>query len=533
MSQTPLHSRLPATAWLAVALGALALAVTHACVTVLVPDLSRFTFDSAEYALAGRAWLETGRLATPFIHSALLPGAPGPPFPLLAGHPLVPALDALAFALAGPREDATLGPAMLAYVACVLLVVRLTLALAPSRAAALAAGAAFALSPWALGFACEGRTEMPFAALLTAALILLARMGAAPRPFWLGVTLGLAQLARPVALPLLPALGLGLLLLAPDGKRLRSIALALAGFAPLASLTVLYKWAATGHPFADAGSYLLVTGISPEWAVSRLNRMSPPPDAIAWVRERPRAFADKLLRDARSVTYGVWVAAGRWPVALATGAAVLALVRGEPRARAFVVALSGAAALLLLLVCATVPDPRMMFPLLPAGMALGFAGVARLAESLLAGRRVAVLLAAALAVLASAVPLARVWRDAAGAGATARGFRAAEWRELCVGLTPLLPRDAFLASDAAPWIAWYTRHAVTTVPLQPSDFVAWAQRSRPGAVVITNEWMVTRPLEEAWRESFERHLPPAGYRFVGRSSGGRLEAVVFTRAIEP
>ena len=34
------------------------------------------------------------------------------------------------------------------------------------------------------------------------------------------MTLGLAQLARPVALPLLPALGLGLWLLAPDGKRL-------------------------------------------------------------------------------------------------------------------------------------------------------------------------------------------------------------------------------------------------------------------------------------------------------------------------
>ena len=44
------------------------------------------------------------------VHPAALGSAPGPPFPLLVGHPLVPALDALAFALAGPDPLRHVGP---------------------------------------------------------------------------------------------------------------------------------------------------------------------------------------------------------------------------------------------------------------------------------------------------------------------------------------------------------------------------------------------------------------------------------------
>jgi 4-amino-4-deoxy-L-arabinose transferase-like glycosyltransferase len=534
MSQTPPRPGWPPLAWAAIGFTALALGMVHAWVTVIAPDASRFTFDSAEYALAGRAWLETGRLVTPFIHSALLRLAPTPPFPLLVGHPLVPALDAAAFALFGPREDATLVPALLAHAACAVLVVKLALALAPSRLASLAAGATFALSPWALGFACEGRTEMPFAALLTGAFVLLARLPDAPRPFWLGVTLGLAQLARPVLLPLLPAVGLGIWLLVPPGGRWRAVALALAGFVPLASLTAFYKWATTGSPFTEVTGYLLLTGLSPEWAVSRLNRMLPPPDAAEWLRQHPQAFADKLARNVRNVSYGAWLSAGRWPVALAAAGAVLALVRGDRRSRVVVLALAGSTALLLLLTCATVPDPRMLFPLLPAGVALGFAGASRLADLLGPARRAAMAVVAAAAVLAGGVALARSWRATSpAAGSHPGAFRAREWRALCDGLAPLLPRDALIASDAAPWIAWYTRHPVTTVPLLPTDFASWPARSRPAAVVVTNEWMVTRPLEGAWREVLERRVPPMGYRFVGHASSGRLEAVVFARANEP
>src|SRR5262245_1016460 len=238
----PVPPRLSKLAWCALALAAEVVVLVHRHVTVTGPDADRFTFDSAEYALAGRAWLETGLLETPFVHPAALGNAPGPPFPLLVGHPLVPALDALAFAIAGRNADATLLPSMLAFVACVLLVARLSLALAGSRTMAIAAAAAFASSPWALRFACEGRTEMPFAALFTWALLLLCELPVAPRPVALGIALGLAHLARPVVVPLLPVLALGFWMLSPPAERARFGIRALAGFLPLAALTALYKW---------------------------------------------------------------------------------------------------------------------------------------------------------------------------------------------------------------------------------------------------------------------------------------------------
>jgi len=530
MPSTPLRPRLRTPAWCALALAAVVVVLVHRHVTVTGPDAERFTFDSAEYALAGRAWLETGRLETPFVHPAALGSAPGPPFPLLVGHPLVPALDALAFAIAGRTADATLLPSMLAFVACVLLVARLALALAGSRAAAIAAAAAFATSPWALKFACEGRTEMPFAALLTAALLLLCELPEAPRPLALGIVLGFAHLARPVVVPLLPALALAFWWLSPPAERARFGVRALAGFLPLAALTAVYKWAATGSPFFDVGGYLVLTGISPEWAVARLNRMTPPPDALAWVREHPAAYADKLARSLRSIAYGAWLAVGRGPGALAGMAALLTIARGDARARRFARALAAITALLTLLAAATVPDPRMLFPLLPAGVALTFAAIARLAEAQVRWRRPAFAIAAALVVLMSAVPLVRQWQALRFGDPRARaGLSGTEWRELGAAVAPLLPDAGLVASDAAPWIAWYTRRPTTAVPLEPRELLTWPARLRPEAVVLTNEYLIHQPLEGSWRVLFERDEPPAGFRLAGHVHAGRLEAAVFTR----
>ena len=538
MSTTP---RPPALAWVSLALAAAALASAHAFVTVVRPGIERFTFDSAEYALAGRAWLETGRLQTLFIYPAMLGGVPGPPFPLLAGHPLVPALDALVFAIAGPTPDATLVPSLVAFVACVLLVARLALALGGSRAAALGAAAAFAFSPWALGLACEGRSEMPFAALLTAAILLLWELPMAPRPLALGVVLGLAHLARPVVVPLLPGFALGVWLLSPPGRRRHSCLLALAGFLPIAALTALYKWTAAGSPFAGSGSYLLLTGLSPEWALSRINRITPPPDALAWIAAHPAAFAGKVARGAVSIVSGAF---GRTPMTggFAVLAASFALARGSREERAFVFSLAAMAALLALGAAATVASPRMLFPFLPAGVSLAFAGVAWLTELKPRLRRPLLASVAALAVLAGGVPLARYWHalrfGAPAASAPAGpsipaqplvGLTAAEWHVLSAAVTPLLPRDGLVATDVAPWIAWHTRRPTTIVPLEPSALLTWPERLRPDAVVLTNEYLILQPLEDAWRQVFQRGEPPAGYQLAGRVHAGRLEAVVFTR----
>jgi 4-amino-4-deoxy-L-arabinose transferase-like glycosyltransferase len=530
LAQPEHETRLPPLAWAGIAFGSLALAMTHVRLSVLVPDAARFSFDSAEYALAGRAWLETGRLVTPFVHPAALGISPGPPYPLLVGHPLVPALDAIAFAVAGLDPLVTLVPAVLAFVLSVLVTTRLTLALSGSRVAALGAGAAFGLSPWALRFASEGLSEMPFTAFLTLAFLLLWQLPQRPRPVWLGVALGLAHLTRPVVVPLLPAVVLALVLLSPPGQWPRMLLRVLVGFLPLAVLTGLYKWMSTGSPTSDVGSYLLLTGVSPEYAVSRLNRMTPPPDAFAWIRAHPGEWAGKLVRNLRSVLYGAWWLGGRWPGVFAGLAGLAALLRGDRRARGFVLAVAVVAGLLALLASATVADPRMLFPLLPVGLALAFAGVARLAEALSGGRRAVVAVAAALAVLATALPLAREWRASLAGGLAGRSaFREREWQGLGNDVRSLLPDNALVASDVAPWIAWYARHAVTLVPLAPTDLVSGPERLRPGAVVLTNEWLISRPGEEAWKDLFERRQAPPGFQVAGVIRSGRLEALVMTR----
>jgi hypothetical protein len=333
MAHSDREARLPATVWWLLAIGAAALAYAHARITVVGPDAARFSFDSAEYALAGRMWLETGRLATPFVHPAALGSSPGPPYPLLVGHPLLPALDALAFALFGLDPLVTLLPAALAFVATVLLVAKLALALSGSRAAALGAAGSFALTPWSLRFASEGLSELPFTALLTAAFFVLWRLPERPRPWLLGVLLGLAQLTRPVAVPLLPAFALGVVVLSPPGQALAVSARTLLAFAPLAALTALYKWVAIGTPFAEVGGYLLLTGAAPEFVVSKLNRMTPPPDALAWIRAHPGEWIAKLVRNILSVSYGVWAQGGRWPVAAALVTGAVVAFRGPARAR--------------------------------------------------------------------------------------------------------------------------------------------------------------------------------------------------------
>lgn len=534
MIRNATEHRLSPLVWPVLAFAATVLGLAHAWLVVVLPDAARFSFDSAEYALAGRTWLETGRLMTPFVHPAALGASPGPPYPLLAGHPLVPALDAAAFALLGQDPLVTLLPALIAYVATVLLTARLAWALTRSNAAAFAAGLAFAVTPWALRFASEGLSEMPFAALFTAALWLLWELPERPRPFVLGAVLGLAHLTRPVLVPLLPVLLPAIVLLAPRAARVPTLVRVLLVFVPLAALTALYKAFASGSAFHDVGGYLLLTGTSPEYVVARLNRMTPPPDGLAWLRAHPELFLEKLVRGARSIAYGAWTQGGRWPGLLAAFAIARALIGREARARAYALAVAGLCALLVLLGSATVADPRMLFPLLPVGIALGMSALVRAAELAGQGRRNVVAVATAAVVVLSAWPLVREWRAAATAGAPPRSaYHEHEWRGIGNLVSVMLPLRGLVASDAAPWIAWFTGLPVTLVPLTPEALVNGPERLRPAAVVLTNEWLIDRPGEQAWRRMFDSHQPPPGFGFAGHVRSGRLEAVVFVRAGVP
>jgi hypothetical protein len=368
---------------------------------------------------------------------------------------------------------------------------------------------------------------MPFAALFTMALVLLLDTPARPRPFALGVVLGLAHLTRPVMAPLLPAWLVAVAAVTPRGRRGRSLAFAALGFAPCAIALAVYQAAATGVPLAGAGGYLVLASLTPDLAVGRINRMMPPPEPLAFLAAHPGLLPAKFLAAVPSEA---------WQVALRLGrplAALLALrlfAPADARERGFRVALFGSAALLLALSALTVPDPRMVFPLLPALVAVAFDEARRLLESRGFGPRGVALACAALLLAGGARAALSDWRRAAGGVPDREGFREREWSELGERLDAALPPGVTVASDAAPWVAWYARRPATLVPLGFDGLRELEARTALGALVVTNEWLIHRPGEAEWRGAFEGRAAPAGWTESRRVAAGRLAAVVFTRA---
>jgi hypothetical protein len=176
----------------------------------------------------------------------------------------------------------------------------------------------------------------------------------------------------------------------------------------------------------------------------------------------------------------------------------------------------------------------MLFPLLPVAFALGFSGLTRALEAAGRGRRGLVAAAALGAVLLSLVPLASEWRQALAGGLAGRSqFRESEWSGIGLSVRSMLPEAGLVASDAAPWVAWFTRRPVTLVPLAPEALVDGPERLRPAAVVLTNEWLISRPGEERWKALFDQRAAPTDFEFVGHVRSGRLEAVVFRRIGSP
>ncbi|HEY6866263.1 MAG TPA: hypothetical protein VI792_03335 [Candidatus Eisenbacteria bacterium] len=511
--------------WAAIAAGALAVLLVHLEIVVRRTGVARFTFDSAEYALAGRMLAHTGRLATPFAHPSVLASIPGPPFPLIVGHPLVPVLDALVFALGGARPALTLVPTAIAYLAAAVLTAALARRVSASRAVPWIAAGAFALSPIVLRFATEGLSELPFTALFAGALVLLWDLPERPRPFVLGLVLGLGHLARPVVVPLLPAWIAATWALSPPGRRGSAVGRLLAGFLPCAAALALYKWVAIGNPFADVAGYLLLARTAPGLTIARLNRTFPAPTPWGALAAHPAALLDKMVAHAPSLLYAAFTRTGR-----VIGALVLfrLVLPGAGRERVFRLTVLACALLLAALALATVPDPRMVLPLVPAFLALGLDEADRLARARGLGNAGALALGLALALGSSALPALATWRDAWREHAPAEGrFRESEWRDLGAALDRVLPREGLVASDAAPWIAWYAGRNATLVPLEPAMLTPMDRRSRIGAVALTNEWLIDQPGEEVWRAWFEGTARDPGWVRADSVSAGRLAAVVF------
>jgi 4-amino-4-deoxy-L-arabinose transferase-like glycosyltransferase len=513
----------------------------HAWWTIARFDQARFTYDSAQYALAARELAETGRLLTPYSYVGPLRAASGPPWPLLAGHPLVPLLQAPVFAVFGAGPWSSLVPVVFAHLLAVLLGALLVLELGGGLLLAGAVGVALAGSPMMLAFATDGLSEMPFTAAWTAAMLVLARTartrpaavgtrdpgsGRGRWPLVLGALLGLAHLARPVVAPTLPLWLAGAAWAAPPGRRLRTAAAVAAAFAPLAGAWLLYKQVTLGQPFFEVGNIMLLTGLAPGFGEYDVARLLHPPDAVAWIAAHPEAFAAKLATNVPAMGLAA-LRLGGWALGLAFAWAVLQPAR-DGRGPLRLVA-GGSLALLAALCALTLVRPHYLFPMLPTTLAMGAVAL----ERTLRRSRLPALTAGALVVAAllwsSWRPLARDWARARN-DARPAGFTGREVAALGAAIARRLPAGTIIASDMAPWISWYARRASVNLPFAIADLAELRDRHGVQAVVVTNHWLVARQGNEAWRDVHLERVTPAGWAPAGVVTSGRLHARVLVAA---
>ena len=497
-------------------------------ITVAGTDRARLTFDSAEYAVAGRTLARTGQIATTFVlpHESMVPRRP--PFPLILGHPAVPMLDAAMFRLQGEHASLTVIPAMLAALVLVALALRLALALGASEPLAALAALAVAIHPRVLYYASEGLTELPFAALLMAATLLLARQLTPRRSLALGLVLGLGHLVRPVMVPLLPAWLLAAALAEPANGAARRVGLVLLGFAPFALGLALYKLLAAGSAFADIARYNLLIGLEPRFTALSVQCMLNPPEPLAWIRDHPAAMIAKLMRHVPGL-----LLAAAWQVGLpgviAIGGAMIGLA--ERRTRALGIALLGVSLTLVALIAASLPSTRYLMPVLPLLLVFGLVSWERI------GRRVGLanVLSVGLALLGIAmVPLRATvhdWRVASMTGQPDRGvIREREWHAAGRQIGALVPDGSLCASDAGAFVAWYADRPAVLLPEHPEDLAVLSQRLPVDAVVLTDEWLLAQPGFEAWQAVSSGRDTLAGWTRAGWIEAGRLHALVLRRS---
>ena len=517
--------------WIALAVFALLVLMVHLELTVRRSDRALLTYDSAEYAIAGRHLAHTGALATWFVHPDELATPRRPPFPLIVGHPLVPLLDAAVFAVGGARPALTLIPAGLCYLALVLGAYALGRRLSDSAAAGLAAGGAVALAPQVLHFASEGLSEIPFAAAWMGALILMWDFPRRPRPGALGLLLGIAHLARPTMGPMLPAWLIGIAWAAAPGTRGRTVTQVLLGFLGGAAPLALYKLVAAGHPLADVARFNLLSHLSPELDPVRIHRMIEPPEPLAYLLAHPEALWGKVAIFGPRMALDA-IAQGGW--AFAALFLVWALRPGQPaNEQPFRFIVIATFVLFTALVTITLPNRRYLFPLLPVLLVVGIGEAARLASRLRAPSAIAVSALPMVLVLAPALSTLRLWSRAWPAGIVDRGgFTEREWITLGRGVAERVPAGAVTASDVGPHVAWYGERASVLIPNSPEEIPELDRRLRLESIVLTNHWLIGQPGSEGWRALYFGGRTLAGWSPIDTIEAGRLKAIIFGRSGE-
>jgi hypothetical protein len=521
------HLRLGVVALGFLAFLAILIWLSHIAITVYRCDRAVFTYDSAEYAIAGRQFSRTGALNTTYVDPGALYGKKSPPFVFIVGHPFVPIFDGVMFLIGGERPALTLILPGLSYVMLVCLAAAFAFQLSRSRAMAMCVGCAVAFHSIVLFFASDGLSEMPYTAVWIAALMLLWQMREQPRPFILGVVLGVAHFIRPVILPLIPIWLVAGALMVP-GRRRRTIVMMMAGFLPWIAMIALHRYIATGDPMADVGPSRLLTYLTPELTPYRLRQYVDVPSPLAYVSEHPRALIEKIFKFGPAMAQRAFMVAGFFIGMLF----LIHLMSPAKRAgeKIFRISLALSLVLLIGLVTITVPSQRYFFPFLPLYIIMGLTELYLLMRARGWPELRTVGICAITVVLFASHTMSGWWNTWREEKSNRSNFTEREWVDFGGHLRKVLPHRAVVASDAAPWLAWYADRPSVLLPATPAQLDPLHKRLVIDAVVLTNEGLLSLPGNEEWQSMFLGQEAREEWTRADSVSFGKLKALILLPA---
>jgi hypothetical protein len=499
-------------------------------------------YDSAQVALAARELATHGRLATTFAVPLELARHARPPWPLAVVRPGLVVAEAALFRLVPPVLH--LGPfgtvrlarpdqrEVLAVVLpfCCFLLIGLVLAIATSRillrhtpwlpegrrlAAAFTVALAFYLDPEAQHFAIGGTPELPLTLGLALAFAALALDQASRRPLLYGLLLGVAGTLGGDLIWIAPLLAAGAVALAPRGRRVRVLALALAGFALPLVPWWLYRWRAFGSPAWDLAHLAIWDHVEGRTWFSLVHLPEPPvlPAGAAALRLLVAKIAGnlpRLLLDALTGVRALWLGAlvawlaiawpWRRPSPLDSSSLEGSSADVRPLAVGALVLLAGFA-LGVLGAAASFPWLRLVFParvVLEAAGLLALWGLLTRSAELARRPLLRRLLHLAVGLLALGWGSLQTVRGNAGARAAAVGRDlpgTLSLMQITVLMNREIPAGEAVMSNLGPSLAWTASRPVLHLALSPEDVEDCRRR-----LEFTNVLLVFRNAASAWPE---------------------------------
>jgi len=507
-------------------------------------------YDSAQYALAARELATHGRLATTFALPLELTRHAAPPWPLAVVQPGLVLAEAALFLLT-PKEIRLGGATLVSLTRpdqrewlalvlpfCCYILIGLLLAVVVSRllrrhaprlpegrrlVAALTVGLVFYLDPEAQHFAAGGFTELPFTLGLLLALAALALGQAARRPLLFGFLLGVTGALRANMLWLAPVLALGVMLLAPRGRRLRALGLALLGYAVPLAPWWLYKWREFGSPAWDLTRFVVWDGVQGRtwFSLYHLPEMPVLPvglEAARLLAAKAAANLPRLLLDVFTGPRALWLGAIALWVMIArpwrsTGRLeapddIHASDLRPPAVAALAVLF--AFALGVLTAAVSIPWLRFVFParvLLEAAGLVALWAVFSLAADLGSRpllRRALYITAGLLALGWGALQTVRGNAEARVASAQRGVPSVLSLLRVAVLMNREIPAGEVVMSNLGPALAWHAGRPVLHLALSPADLEGCRRRLEFRHVLL-----VFRDPASAWPEWREAVADPA------------------------